>query len=193
MEEWVNHIKSSDFEDDKREIHNILIGLIVNKQYPGPDDNGWIALKISRGKEIVCRVESINEHFYLFDIAKCNIDKDSLYNKYQLGNATSEEIQKQARKGYPDWIMYGEFEDWKKLENDDEANLALSAEEIEVLNTTRYPYFINGLAGSGKSTILYYLFAHAYTHQPNRCKDFVFIGYSKKKLSVSDNSLLLQL
>ena len=182
MEEWVNHIKSSDFEDDKREIHKILIDLIVNKQYPEPDDNGWITLKIIGGKELVCRVESINGHFYfyLFDIAKHNIDKYSLYNKYQLGNATSEDIHKQARKGYPDWIMYGEFEDWKKLENDDEANLALSAEEIEVLNNTKYPYFINGLAGSGKSTILYYLFAHAYTHQPNKCKDFVFISYSKK-------------
>lgn len=37
------------------------------------------------------------------------------------------------------------------------ANLALSEEEIEVLKNVRFPFFVSGLAGSGKSTILYYL------------------------------------
>ena len=57
---------------------------------------------------------------------------------------------------------------WMKLEreSEDSSNLALSPEEAEVLSSARnmdgkggFPMFINGRAGSGKSTVLQYLFA----------------------------------
>ena len=44
------------------------------------------------------------------------------------------------------------------------ANLALSEEEIKVLQNVQFPFFVSGLAGSGKSTILYYLYANIYKY-----------------------------
>lgn len=179
MEEWVSHLKSDEFEDDKKEIFEVLQKFIIDKIYPAPDESGWITLKFANDKEIVGRISDKDNHthFYLFDIAE-HVDKDLLENKYlQLSSA---QLPKQARKGYPDWILCGDFIDWKKLENDDEANLALSEEEVNVLDNTPYPYFINGLAGSGKSTILYYLFAHAYSYQANSDTKLMFLSYSKK-------------
>ena len=51
--------------------------------------------------------------------------------------------------------------------------MALSLEEIDVLESARvndggYPLFINGRAGSGKSTILQYLFSEYLYHHLNK-------------------------
>jgi hypothetical protein len=56
---------------------------------------------------------------------------------------------------------------WRKVEESEAANPSLSAEELEILASVRHgvasksvlPLFINGRAGSGKSTMLYHLFA----------------------------------
>jgi tetratricopeptide (TPR) repeat protein len=54
---------------------------------------------------------------------------------------------------------------WLAIQKDEEANLALSPEEAELLDSVHtmgwdgYPLFINGRAGSGKSTMLQYLAA----------------------------------
>jgi hypothetical protein len=63
------------------------------------------------------------------------------------------------------------FASWKVIEEDDSANLALSPEEEDLLARLTHtagqealPAFINGRAGSGKSTVLYYLFAHYWMH-----------------------------
>ena len=54
---------------------------------------------------------------------------------------------------------------WLAIQKDEEANLALSPEEAELLESVHrmgwrsYPLFINGRAGSGKSTMLQYLAA----------------------------------
>lgn len=71
-----------------------------------------------------------------------------------------------ARRSYPAYLLADE-QSWLAIEKGKEANLALSAEEEQILksvSTTTFgnaslPLFINGRAGSGKSTILLYLFA----------------------------------
>ena len=70
---------------------------------------------------------------------------------------------KNSARAYPSYIVFGE-DDWMDIQKDVEANLALSPEETDVLESVHsrqggFPIFINGRAGSGKSTILYYLFA----------------------------------
>lgn len=67
---------------------------------------------------------------------------------------------------------------WLNTQESEEANLALSPEEVDVLNSVlssesnsggAYPLFINGRPGSGKSTVLLYLFAeHLYFHLQQR-------------------------
>jgi|GEM_PF-2905679 len=78
-------------------------------------------------------------------------------------------LARQAKRAYPGYFLDRDaYEAWKVIESDEDANLAMSPEE-EVLLTrltegsgegTSTPAFINGRAGSGKSTVLYYLFAH---------------------------------
>ncbi|HEY9596249.1 MAG TPA: hypothetical protein V6D33_01090, partial [Cyanophyceae cyanobacterium] len=71
-----------------------------------------------------------------------------------------------ARRSYPAYLLADE-ESWLEIERGKEANLALSAEEEEILQSVStvapgqgsLPLFINGRAGSGKSTMLLYLFA----------------------------------
>jgi hypothetical protein len=86
-------------------------------------------------------------------------------------------ILRASRRAYPQ-IVLADDELWLDLEREREANLALSPEESQVLESTRgaenpFPLFINGRAGSGKSTILQYLFAnflHNYRRGPARGK-----------------------
>lgn len=67
-----------------------------------------------------------------------------------------------SRRAYPASVLTDE-QLWLDLERETLANMALSPEETAVLESARhsprpFPLFINGRAGSGKSTILQYLF-----------------------------------
>ena len=76
------------------------------------------------------------------------------------------DLSKFVRRVYPQYILADE-ELWKKVEADPQSNMSLSPEEKNVLNSIydnsgilpKFPLFINGRAGSGKSTILQYLYA----------------------------------
>lgn len=85
------------------------------------------------------------------------------------------QLLRNAARAYPDFILY-DREIWESTQASIDANLALSPEESDVLShvldPTRqggFPLFINGRPGSGKSTILQYLFAeylHAHLARP---------------------------
>lgn len=73
-----------------------------------------------------------------------------------------------AKRAYPSYFLADENL-WLAIENDEGINLALSAEEEEILhsvstNSPSLPLFLNGRAGSGKSTLLFHLFAD-YCHR----------------------------
>lgn len=179
MEEWCKHIRNKVHE----EIFETIRKVVIDKETASDLENpGWSTVYSRYNKKIIFRVHENDSHtfYYLFDIGG-DVDMKALTSKYI--DLSNDKLLKQARKGYPDWILYGEFEDWKKLENDDEANLALSDEEVKVLNETPYPYFVNGLAGSGKSTILYYLFAHAYSYKEIKPIRLLFLSYSPKLIA----------
>lgn len=72
-------------------------------------------------------------------------------------------VLQESRRVYPAYIL-ADDDLWIQLEKEPVANMALSPEESRVLQSTRtshtpFPLFINGRAGSGKSTILQYLFS----------------------------------
>lgn len=96
-------------------------------------------------------------------------DEEELRRKYaSILTADSieiDELTRLSRRAYPRIIAYDE-EIWLLVEKSVEANLALSPEEESILESVmgsptgpKYPLFINGRPGSGKSTILQYLFA----------------------------------
>ena len=73
-----------------------------------------------------------------------------------------------SRRAYPS-IILADDDLWIDLEKEPVANMALSPEESDVLQSARhsdhpFPLFINGRAGSGKSTILQYLFSDLLFH-----------------------------
>lgn len=83
-----------------------------------------------------------------------------------------EELRKFSLRTYPDFLVAEEGL-WVTLQKAGrEANLSLSPEEMELLHTlltpgeqrNPYPLFINGRPGSGKTTILHYLFAEFLHH-----------------------------
>ena len=77
------------------------------------------------------------------------------------------DLSRIAARSYP-YLMILDQDSWLAIQKDEEANLALSPEEAELLDSIHragvegelgYPLFINGRAGSGKSTMLQYLAA----------------------------------
>ncbi|EGV16085.1 hypothetical protein ThimaDRAFT_4633 [Thiocapsa marina 5811] len=114
------------------------------------------------------------EHKRVFLVAPIDCrnegDEQELREKYSdllTGSSTEMEVLvRRSRRAYPTIITYDE-NIWILVEKSVEANLALSPEEESILESlmyptndgAKYPLFINGRPGSGKSTILQYLFA----------------------------------
>lgn len=110
-------------------------------------------------------------------------------------NVTSEFLLKKSNRAYPSFIIY-DSELWIKeiQEKDKKANLALSEEETEVLRSREdgYPLFINGRPGSGKSTVLQYLFAeHLYHHLSFKriLGTPLYLTYNKDLLEIAKESV----
>lgn len=89
---------------------------------------------------------------------------DNLFARFKL-----DDISLLAKRAYPSYLLADE-NIWLTIEKEEEANLALSAEEKEILHSVStqsrsLPLFLNGSAGSGKSTMLFHLFAdYCYRH-----------------------------
>lgn len=101
-----------------------------------------------------------------------------------------DDVARYARRSYPAYLL-ADDEAWKQLQKDAEANLALSAEEAQLLKRARcerlqneavLPLFINGRAGSGKSTMLYHLFADYVWRKTQEALDgeIVFLTYTPR-------------
>lgn len=76
---------------------------------------------------------------------------------------------KRAKRAYSHDLILND-DAWFEIQKDSEGSMALSPEEVAVLESARaqngnaFPLFINGRAGSGKSTILQYLFSEYLYH-----------------------------
>jgi len=105
------------------------------------------------------------------DAAEAEIS--SLKNKYSFvlesSHVVEEDIIRASIRSYPGIIVL-DADLWISIQQNQEANLALSPEESKLLQSVYemsdasdgkkgFPLFINGRAGSGKSTILQYLFS----------------------------------
>ncbi|MDY6781535.1 MAG: hypothetical protein SW833_03105 [Cyanobacteriota bacterium] len=110
-----------------------------------------------------------------------------------------DELTAVVHRAYPSDLLAYE-EGWLLLENEENSNLALSAEEEAILHAVStsqpsLPLFLNGQAGSGKSTMLFHLFAD-YCHRhlgdrQERERDFwttphpLFLAYNDRLLDVA--------
>lgn len=84
---------------------------------------------------------------------------------FQSEFQTLQDISEFCLKAYPSWTLK-EDELWLKIQKNSEfGNLSLLPEQTSFLEEFQFPKYINGQAGSGKSTILYYLFSNIYYYK----------------------------
>jgi len=125
------------------------------------DNNvGIIYSKIKIGKQNI---------FVLYDGARISTQKEywnkaieNIKNNDIKFEVDKEIIRRKAFRSYPKWTVSDENL-WFAIEKSKEiSNLSLTKEQDDFLTKFKFPYYINGQAGSGKSTMLYYLFANIY-------------------------------
>ncbi len=122
-------------------------------------------------------------------------------------NVTFDNLSRYTRRSYPGYLIL-DGDVWLELEQEAGINLALSVEEEEILhelstaehNTHSLPVFINGRAGSGKSTMLVYLFAdycdryqkYYLQNKPQKEQNLfnpLFLTYNEKLLSKAQEAV----
>ncbi|RLA79677.1 MAG: hypothetical protein DRG78_12485, partial [Epsilonproteobacteria bacterium] len=105
-------------------------------------------------------------------------------NKQIIFTNNLESISRYSYRSYPKWTI-GDDELWLDIQKSKEiSNLSLTSEQSDFFKNFKFPYYINGQAGSGKSTMLYYLFANVYYYktQGDIEGDIVFLTENKKLL-----------
>ena len=110
---------------------------------------------------------------------------------FQYTFNTLQEVSQFSLKAYPSWVLKDE-ELWLKIQKNNEfGNLSLLPEQTDFLENFTFPKYINGQAGSGKSTILYYLFSNIYYYKcADEIKgDIIFLTENEKLLSHTVNSI----
>lgn len=95
-----------------------------------------------------------------------------------------------AYRGYPFDVFQREDgrEAWFNIQlNSNKSNLALSSEQVELLRNVKFPIFINGQAGSGKSEMLMYLFCEMmfYKEAEEFKGDLIFLTENEELLERS--------
>lgn len=95
-----------------------------------------------------------------------------------------ENISRNSYRSYPKWTISND-ELWFAIQKSKEiSNLSLTTEQSSFFKDFKFPYYINGQAGSGKSTMLYYLFANVclYKSQEDIEGNIVFLTENNKLL-----------
>jgi len=148
-------------------------------------DNYKTIYKISDEKGNFTIYYKILDNIYFF----IDINDTTHLEKFENINSKNE-IIRYATKAYPLDIFLDDKNDWIEfIVKNNDGNIALSPEEENILlsllnnsNKKRFPFFINGRAGSGKSTILQYLFAEYLTSFINKKLEYepIYLTYNER-------------
>lgn len=170
-EVWVRRFCDNNYYKYWQDYYDLIHEAIVNDHIVNRPN---YCSKKDRGI-LYCKVENRNDSKVLFLIAP--LDNDELQNKEKhnsilaqiypdydrlINNLTRRKVLRLSRRAYPDYML-ADRDAWLHIQGTTESNLALSGEEEELLQLScannGLPLFINGRAGSGKSTMLMFLFA----------------------------------
>ncbi len=161
---WVEQMKTKKMSEISTRLFDALGELNVNKMETVQPVN-------QTNVDISYKWFPNHNSLFLLGIIERNNEKElkalrENYTEILDDGIDSEELLIQySRRSYPHYILADETM-WRSIQSDDVGNIALSPEESRILegmvkkdDDKLYPLFINGRPGSGKSTILQYLFS----------------------------------
>lgn len=203
MREWITSFESKEWNEDNiyGKLFEIATGAVTsegNVKFPVSTRPTVICTKTTNSNiYILC--ERINNTTFLYNLydhePSCDELESVLRNyRYSEGDDILKFLKEDSLRAYEEWILAGssdkEKQDWKNIEHDKDGNLALSGEQLEILNMPLFPMFINGQAGSGKSTLLYFIFAMLYREQINNPYKPIFLTYNERLLEQAKDTVL---
>ena len=181
---WLDAIRNDDFNDHYK-VAEALSNHIINATVK----NAYGILDVPYGEKnmmILCAHPRLNngneDHWYLLNIGTAD-EIEEFKKSHNLTNdaldvAYLDEI---SRRAYPFSMLEGDKDFWREMEIDKDSNFILSGEELEIVSQPiTFPLFLTGRAGSGKSTMLQYLYADyflRYLEFPG-VKPPVYLSYS---------------
>jgi len=172
-EDWVRSVASKDIQRYLVLLSGPLLG--ASEKVTGTD---YVIPVPTQGGGLKILARFFPEHSKLFVAAilrnASEGDLDAMRERYRAilecpdGEVTDELILQYSARAYPNLLLLDD-DLWADIQGDEASNLALSPEETSILESVHdlsekhdssgFPLFINGRAGSGKSTILQYLFS----------------------------------
>lgn len=204
--DWVEMIKTEKYSGRMSRFFDLLCQKVINAAH-----NQDVAAQEHGGAKIVFKRFPRENHVFLIApfLNEGEGEEKYIRKKYADvlnmpdGTASSEKLLKYSSRSYPQLILADDEDVWHKVQKNAEGNLALSPEEAEILRQMtrpedvreRFPLFINGRPGSGKSTILQYLFAeylflHLCKRQDERmAQPPVYLTYSEMLLRAAKQAV----
>lgn len=201
--EWVERMSSQRVFEMSSRFYDSLTSLVHDHE----KENNHIKQDDKSGTTIVYKYVPSSKSLILIaplirqdsNQAAAIVEKNKSY--IQSDKLSEELILKIGRRSYPSFILADEGM-WKNIQKNDVGNIALSPEESRILegisrkgDDKLFPLFINGRPGSGKSTILQYLFAeHLCMHLRNdeslRLKmPPLYLTYSEQLLNLAKKTI----
>ncbi len=167
---WVERIKDKAHNKFLSSYHAVLANMAENindicVQKTNTDCHVYWDSSQDYGILYIFRPE--NNRLMLLEPVRRGDSIEALLKKHEksLAGLGDGNLSRIGARSYP-LFMVLDVDAWLKIQEDVEANMALSPEEADLLESihragarseVRYPLFINGRAGSGKSTMLQYL------------------------------------
>jgi len=179
---WIKDVQEEGFNDYSNAASTIK-EYIENNLY---SENGWYVIEF---KKIAILAYHINDDWVLDKILERQDDKD--YDKYiKDSNGNYKKCPENFQRGYP-YDFLSDEDEWRLMEKDKRSNLVLSQQQVEIVSgDIQFPLFLTGRAGSGKSTMLQYLFAEIvlrYLNTIKQCDDGlrlpVYLSYSSNLIT----------
>lgn len=161
-EEWVEEIQKSTYEYALSSICETLINGLEPDRKIGSQE---LSVQGRPEWKILASYFPAQKKWFLVGIDGEGKGFDSLRKKYVdlLGpddlDETSDFLTQRTRRIYAHNFL-ADWEYWREVQKNPLGNFALSGEENTILEKQEnlFPLFINGRAGSGKSTVLQYLY-----------------------------------
>ena len=180
MKEWVSSLNDkANLEILTTFLHRLYESVVdATLNATLEEKMGWAIQKVEYGsghKRWYSYYYNPNEMiFALGKIEASEEDAKNFISKYEsiFENFDKNKVLKHISRSYPESVLQNSEDHslWENIETEKSNNMALSPEELDILSSVlnsesrEYPLFINGRAGSGKSTILQFLFTSYYFH-----------------------------